>query len=146
MAAGCHSAFHYSSSRCVLGNIIPVQRRLPEGRGHSSHPRIRVSRFFSPSHGFVSDLAEENVFRRCITLATDLLITTFAAFLAGELLAPFFAIYMWLILGYGIRYGQGFLFAATALANVGFAIVIFTNPFWVKNQAIGLGMMHFVIL
>ena len=63
----------------------------------------------------------KNIYRRSITLATDLLITTFAAFLAGELLAPFFAIYMWLVLGYGIRYGQRFLFAGTALANMGFA-------------------------
>ena len=146
MAAGCHSAFHYSSSRCVLGNIIPVQRRLPECRGHSSHPRIRVSRFSLLVMVSFQIWPRKNVFRRCITLATDLLITTFAAFLAGELLAPFFAIYMWLILGYGIRYGQGFLFAATALANVGFAIVIFTNPFWVKNQAIGLGMMLTLII
>ena len=88
----------------------------------------------------------KNRYRRSVTLATDLVITTFAAFLAGELLAPFFAIYMWLILGYGIRYGQGFLFAGTALANLGFATVIFTNPFWIKNQAIGLGMMLTLII
>ncbi len=61
---------------------------------------------------------------RSITLSSDLAMTTYAAYLAGELLAPFFAIYMWIILGYGIRYGQRFLVASTVLGAIGFGSVI----------------------
>ncbi len=80
-------------------------------------------------------------FRRGLTLACDLGVTTYAAFLGGELLAPFFAIYLWLVLGYGIRYGQKYLFAGTLLAAAGFTTVLAKNSFWLSNRPSGVGML-----
>jgi len=84
--------------------------------------------------------------RRSLTLVTDLGMTTYAAFLGGELLAPFFAIYLWLILGYGIRYGQRYLFAGAALGTLGFGAVLLTNRYWVENPAGGLGMLLTLVI
>ncbi len=79
--------------------------------------------------------------RRSVTLACDLAVTSLVAGLAGAVLAPFFAIYLWLILGYGIRYGQRFLLAATITGGVGFSLVLLLSPYWRDNPAPGIGML-----
>jgi len=81
-----------------------------------------------------------NHVRRVVTLVADLGITTYAAYRGGELLAPCFAIYMWLILGYGIRYGQRYLVAATFLGTCGYLFVVLTHPFWKPHTYISMGM------
>ena len=81
-----------------------------------------------------------NNVRRSITLVADLGMTTYAAYKGGELLAPCFAIYMWLILGYGIRYGQRYLIAATLLGTCGFLSVVLSHPFWKPHLNISMGM------
>ena len=63
--------------------------------------------------------------RRSVTLIMDLSATSFAALLGGELLAPFFAVYMWIILGFGIRYGVRYLVVATGFSGSG---IRFCNP------------------
>ena len=79
--------------------------------------------------------------RRCLTLVLDLTATSLAAYLGGEILAPFFAIYMWLILGYGIRYGVRYLFIATGFSVISFGLVIGTNPFWITHRLTGMGLL-----
>ena len=84
--------------------------------------------------------------RRTLTLITDLGATTIVAALAGQLLAPLFAIYLWLILGYGIRYGERYLLAGAALGTLGFATVLIVYPYWRANLAPGLGMLLTLII
>jgi len=87
-----------------------------------------------------------NFVRRSATLVTDLGVTTLVAWLGGELLAPFFAIYLWLALGYGIRYGQRFLLAGTVLGALGFASVLANNPYWIASRPAGLGMLLTLVI
>lgn len=79
--------------------------------------------------------------RKTFALVCDLSATSYAAYFGSETLAPFFAIYMWLILGYGIRYGQRYLFAATLLAVTGFSSVIILNPHWTAHRSTAAGFL-----
>ena len=54
--------------------------------------------------------------------------------------SPFYAIYLWLIIGYGFRFGKKYLFIALSLALIGFGYVIFSIPFWRNNLYLSLGL------
>ncbi len=79
--------------------------------------------------------------RRAATLFCDLGITTYAMAQAGELGAPFFTVYLWVTIGYGVRYGRSYLHAGTVLGATGFAAVLLTNDFWLGHQTIGWGLL-----
>ncbi|MDZ7751104.1 MAG: ATP-binding protein [Gammaproteobacteria bacterium] len=79
--------------------------------------------------------------RRVITLTTDLSITTFAMYQAGELGAPFFTVTLWVTIGNGVRYGVKYLYFGTLLGAVGFALVMWQSPFWGSHSAISWGIL-----
>ena len=79
--------------------------------------------------------------RRVATLILDMSVTSAVALYGGEYVAPFFAVYMWLILGYGIRYGERYLYAGTALATVSFGFVLHLQPYWVEESFAGWGLL-----
>ena len=59
---------------------------------------------------------------------------------AEEHASPFYAIYLWLIIGYGFRFGKKYLFIALCLALIGFGFVIYSIPFWKNNIYLSLGL------
>lgn len=46
-----------------------------------------------------------------------------------------------MIFGNGFRYGERYLYLSTLLSIIGFAIVIRTNPYWLQNTSIGIGLL-----
>ncbi len=83
----------------------------------------------------------ESLKRRFATLVCDIAITSYAMYQSGELGAPFFTVFLWVTIGYGVRYGQRLLFAGTLIAATGFFVVIVTSPFWIQHQTIGYGLL-----
>ena len=81
-----------------------------------------------------------------MSLVSDLGMSTFAAYEGGELLAPFFPVYLWIVLGHGIRYGTRFLLIGGLLGAVGFGLVIRTNDYWLANTAPATGMLLTLIV
>ena len=79
--------------------------------------------------------------RRIITLTTDLTITTFAMYQAGELGAPFFTVTLWVTIGNGVRYGVRYLYYGTLLGALGFSLVMWLSPFWGKHPSIAWGIL-----
>jgi two-component system sensor histidine kinase RpfC len=55
--------------------------------------------------------------------------------------APFYIAYLWVIFGNGFRYGLPYLALAAGLSTVGFALVVWINPYWNENLALGLGLL-----
>src|SRR5207244_2852571 len=53
--------------------------------------------------------------------------------LAGETGVMLYAIYPWVVIGNGFRYGRWYLHYSQAVALTGFTLVIFLNPYW-RNQ------------
>jgi two-component system sensor histidine kinase RpfC len=79
--------------------------------------------------------------RRTVGIVVDTAVTSYALSLLGVMGTPLFAIYLWIILGNGFRYGLSYLLLTTALSVLGFCLVIITTPFWSGNQTLALGLL-----
>ncbi len=92
---------------------------------------------------FVAILIHPNksVIRRIISLFGD--ITIFSIFISsmGENGAPWWPVYLWVILGYGFRYNEKYLYLASAFAFACFGTIILTNEYWLSHTALGIGLL-----
>jgi two-component system, sensor histidine kinase RpfC len=79
--------------------------------------------------------------RRYARMAGDALVITGVLLAAGEGGAPLAAIYLWVTLGNGFRYGMPYLLAAMLLSLAGFGLVVASVPFWQEHMAWSLGFM-----
>ena len=70
----------------------------------------------------------ENTLRKAFGLVLDIAGPSGCMYLVGTDAAFLYPVYIWTILGNGIRFGGRFMFAGTVLAAVGFALVIPFNP------------------
>jgi two-component system sensor histidine kinase RpfC len=59
----------------------------------------------------------------------------------GQVAAPLYPIYLWAVLGYGLRFGLPWLRAATACAFLGFALCVATTPFWRHDPFLTCGLL-----
>ena len=95
---------------------------------------------------WVSISPEPNWVRRIIGLVGDIAVPTLCLInLDGDTGAPFVAIYLWVITGYGFRYGVRYLLIATALSSIGFSSVVYFAPFWSHHVSIVLGYLALII-
>jgi two-component system sensor histidine kinase RpfC len=83
---------------------------------------------------------ENSSFRHVVAIILDMGALTYILIEAEEHASPFYAIYLWLIIGYGFRFGKKYLFIALCLALVGFGCVIYSIPFWKNNLYLSLGL------
>lgn len=79
--------------------------------------------------------------RRVTALVVDAATVTASMLATYEYGIAFFGFYMWICLGYGLRYGSKFLRLAQAVTVVGFLIVLALSPFWRGHLQIGLGLL-----
>ncbi len=62
-------------------------------------------------------------------------------FLIGEgHAAPLFFLYLWIIIGYGFRFGQRYLFISLVSALIGFGLVISQVAYWRSETGIAIGL------
>jgi len=89
----------------------------------------------------------ENHLRRILTVVGDTSIPTACLLLLdGETGAPFMALYLWVIVGYGLRYGLRYLVLSTLLSTAGFLFVIAYVPYWTANERIALGYLILILV
>lgn len=84
--------------------------------------------------------------RRCTSVIFDLMSTTVALHLGGEYSAPFFGVYLWVILGNGFRYGITYLIFAAVVGTIGFGAVMGLTPFWRSSPGLGFGLLATLII
>ncbi|MDH5778653.1 MAG: ATP-binding protein, partial [Gammaproteobacteria bacterium] len=51
----------------------------------------------------------------------------------GGPFSPYFLLYPWVFIGYGVRYGQGQLYAATSASVIGFSLVLWYSDTWYSH-------------
>ncbi len=83
----------------------------------------------------------QSVARRVLTMVGDLSITSYGLYAYGETTAWLYVLYIWISVGYGLRYGQRYLLAATFIASTGFLTVLGTSPFWQAHLTMGAGLL-----
>ena len=79
--------------------------------------------------------------RRWIGMLVDYAAMGGVMHLQGETAAPLYAVFLWVTIGNGMRYGPGYLFRATALAGVSFAIMMRTTQYWLDNTYLSWGLL-----
>jgi len=79
--------------------------------------------------------------RRAYTLITDIGLLSYGLHLGGAEATACFSIYLWLIVGYGMRFGQLYLLGGTILGSVGFTIVLMTTDYWIAQRTAGFGLL-----
>lgn len=79
--------------------------------------------------------------RRWIGMLADYAALGGVMYLLGEPAAPLYAVYLWVTVGNGMRYGPGFLFKATALAALSFLAMIRFTPYWLDNPYLSWGLL-----
>jgi two-component system sensor histidine kinase RpfC len=89
----------------------------------------------------------DNGLRKLLGAAGDTWVPTICMTqLESEVGAAFVVIYLWVITGYGFRYGVRYLFLTTVFAGAGLVTVIMLSPFWEKHHQLGLGMLFLIIV
>ncbi len=81
------------------------------------------------------------VSRRIITMLADFSTMSYLMYIYGETTAPLYILFLWVTIGYGLRYGQAYLFMSSVLSIIGFIIVLETNEYWQANQVAGIGLL-----
>ena len=79
--------------------------------------------------------------RRAFTLLSDLTLLSSTLYIGGATATPCFSIYLWLIVGYGMRFGQIYLLAGTIIATVEFSFVLLTTQYWIEQRTAGIGLL-----
>ena len=79
--------------------------------------------------------------RRWIGMFTDYVCMGAIMAIEGEVAAPLYAVCMWVTIGNGMRYGSGYLRAATALGGLCFLSVIVVSPYWQANPYLSWGLL-----
>jgi signal transduction histidine kinase len=84
--------------------------------------------------------------RRYVSMVTDLGIMTVFLHLGGKYVAAFYPIFLWIIIGNGIRFGAHFLTWAQVLGAVGFGTVMLGTGYWQDHREVGIGMLIGVLV
>ncbi len=79
--------------------------------------------------------------RRMLGALIDLSSCSYFLYLSGESGAVLLAVYLWVTLGNGFRYGIKYLILSAALSIAGFSWVAWASPFWHQHTGIVVSML-----
>ncbi|TCK18939.1 two-component system sensor histidine kinase RpfC [Thiogranum longum] len=80
------------------------------------------------------------VSRRVASIIIDISALSYGLYLTGPTGAPWYGVYLWVILGNGFRYGEKYIYLSAATSLVGFGTVMLVTPYWEGHRALGLGL------
>ena len=84
--------------------------------------------------------------RRGAAMANDVILISVFLHIGGAYAAPWFSIYLWVILGFGFRFGVKPLVWCSLLSILGFAAVYATTPFWQVEAPLAAGLALALVL
>ena len=72
----------------------------------------------------------QNLYRQIFTLLMDISATSLTVFITNEIGVLFIGVYLWLIIGYGLRYGKSLFMVGYVASLAGFVIATLMSPHW----------------
>jgi len=84
--------------------------------------------------------------RRNVTMVADIGSIVFFMHIVGRYGAMFYPIFLWIIIGNGIRFGEKYLVRGIIIGTVGFGSVVLMNPYWQAQPELGIGLLLSVIV
>lgn len=79
--------------------------------------------------------------RRWIGMLADYIAIGAIMCIEGESASALYAVYLWVTIGNGMRYGNRYLRTATVLATLSFLTVIMVSPFWKSGPHLSWGLL-----
>lgn len=89
---------------------------------------------------------KKNERRQWVAMVMDITATSVEQMISGAMAGIFIGIYLWLIIGYGLRYGTKFFKGCYVLSVIGFSITLFLNPYWSEHQHLAYGFLLTLLL
>jgi len=90
--------------------------------------------------------AGDYIWRRRFISLFDICVVSFALYLSGEWGSIFYFLYLWIIVGNGMRFGVQSLMEVMTMGVVGFSIVFITSEYWQQNIPVGTGLLLGLII
>lgn len=87
----------------------------------------------------------ESKTRQWIMMLIDMSIISISIHLLNDIGTALLGIYLWVCLGYGLRYGQQLFKGAYIASLLGFGIATYKNPFWLSHPDLKLGFIFTLI-
>jgi two-component system sensor histidine kinase RpfC len=87
-----------------------------------------------------------SVTRRSLAMVADNVANTFFMVSAGAAGSPLYGVYLWITIGYGVRYGTKYLFACQALSLIGFLLVWRLSSYWSVQSTLSVGLLLTLVL
>jgi two-component system sensor histidine kinase RpfC len=87
-----------------------------------------------------------SVIRRVLSNAADVSAVTFLMISTGETGTPLFAIYLWVTLGNGFRFGLAAMAVSAVLSAMGFSVVMAMSDVWRAHTVLAAGIMSALIV
>ncbi|MHB8533919.1 MAG: diguanylate cyclase domain-containing protein [Sulfuricaulis sp.] len=79
--------------------------------------------------------------RRLLTMVLDFgLMSYFMYAMKGDGI-PFFPVYLWVTIGYGLRYGVRYLYTAMVISVVSFSAVFGSSAYWREQSGFSIGLL-----
>lgn len=79
--------------------------------------------------------------RRLVGMALDFSATSYFMYVMEDLAILFFAVYLWVTIGNGLRYGARYLFTAMTVAIISFALVLANSAYWRGQWGFSAGLL-----
>lgn len=79
--------------------------------------------------------------RRLLAIIIDFGAASYLMYVMEDKALPFFAVYLWVIIGNGLRYGAHYLYTAMAISIVSFTIVCSNSAYWIGQWGFSIGLL-----
>jgi two-component system, sensor histidine kinase RpfC len=83
--------------------------------------------------------------RQSFSMLIDVYATTYGMFMNGEIGTLFYGIYLWIIVGNGLRYGAKSLIRTQLVSVLGFITVILWSNYWPAHRTLAAGLLFILI-
>jgi len=87
-----------------------------------------------------------NVMRRYIAILIDITMVSIAILYAEWVGLVLYPLYLWIIVGNGMRYGKNYVYVGILFAFLEFGALLFFNSFLNNNLNIGLGLLVVIVV
>jgi len=83
--------------------------------------------------------------RRAFGVIADMTNISYCLYIGGEQCSFMFCLYLWVLIGNGLRFGACYLWGAMIAALVGFSVVVYTTSYWRDNMSMSLGVYFLIV-
>ncbi len=85
--------------------------------------------------------SKPNLIRRVTAITGDIGLISAGMYACGEMGGILYTLYLWVVMGNGLRFGEKHLVFAQALSIVGYLFVILMSPYWQKHLPLAVGLL-----